>query len=87
MASVEKSMAEARAKAQIHVNEMMAEVSQQAASRHAAQEKEMQRKLHSAEADIAVTRQAALKAIHANAADLAASMVEKILGSKQRSEA
>jgi F0F1-type ATP synthase membrane subunit b/b' len=87
MASVDKSMADARARAQIHVTEMMTEVNQQSTARHAEQEKDMLRKLHKAEADIAVTRQAALSAVHAGAAELAAAIVEKILGSRQRGEA
>jgi len=84
VASVEKSLSEARAKAQVSVSDMMAEVMQQANERQAAQEKEQQRHLHRAEADIAVTREAALKAIGANAADLAGLVVEKILNSKGR---
>jgi F-type H+-transporting ATPase subunit b len=86
LAAVEKSLNEARAKAQVHVNEMMGDVANEASTRHATQEKEMLRRLHSAEADIAVTRQAALVAVRASAGDLASAVVEKILGSKQRGE-
>lgn len=86
VASVDKSLTEARAKAQAHVNEMMFEVANEAATRHAAQEKEISRRLHSAEAEIAVTRDAALASIRASAADLATAVVDKIIGSRQRVE-
>jgi F-type H+-transporting ATPase subunit b len=86
LAAVEKSLSEARAKAHAHVNEMLSNVVSEAATHQAAQEKEMQRRLHRAEADIAVTREAALTSIRASADDLAAAVVEKILGLKQRAE-
>jgi len=82
VASVEKSLAEARNKAREHVNEMLAQVGTETASAQSVQEKELLRQLHRAEADIAVTREAALNAIHSDAADLAAVAVEKLVGFK-----
>ena len=79
-------MGEARAKAHAHVNEMIAEVAHDASARQAKQEKEMQRRLHSVEAEIAVTRESALAAVRVGAADLAAAVVEKVLGSRLRSD-
>jgi F-type H+-transporting ATPase subunit b len=87
IAAVEKSMTEARAKAQATVSEMVAEVTANATERQSAQERDLLRHLHSAEADIAVTRQAAMKKIHESAADLATTVVEKILGFKSRGAA
>jgi len=87
VAAVEKSLATARANAQANVSEMMAEVVKDASLRQAAQEKELMRRLHRAEADIAVTREAALKSIQSSATDLAAVAVEKILGFKAKGAA
>jgi F-type H+-transporting ATPase subunit b len=82
--AVDKSLNDARAKAQASVAEMLADVTQDAANRKAAQERDLLRHLHSAEADIAVTREAALQKIQASASELAAVAVEKIVGFKLR---
>jgi F-type H+-transporting ATPase subunit b len=84
VAQVEKSLAEARAKAYADVGDMIAKVKETNAERQRAQEKELGRRLHRAEADIAVAREAALTSIRGTAADLAAVVVEKILGAKGR---
>jgi len=77
--AVDKSLSEARGKAQASVSEMITEVTSEAAKRQMTQENELLRRLHRTEADIAVTREAALNAIGASAADLAHSVIEKIL--------
>ena len=82
VAQVEKSLIAARAEAQAHVSEMIAKVKEEAAERRAAQERELMRHLHSAEADISVTRESALTAVRAS--DLAAVVVDKILGARGR---
>ncbi|MFA5040519.1 MAG: hypothetical protein WC464_02665 [Bdellovibrionales bacterium] len=84
LVSVEKALREARENAHGRVSEMLAEVAEEANGRRAAQEKELLRKLHTAEADIATTRTAALAEMRSSAEDLAAAVVEKILGSKSR---
>lgn len=86
MTAVEKSLNGARAKAQADVNEMLADVAAKTAASHATQEKEQQSRLQKAEAEIAVTREAALNSIRASAADLAGAVVEKIIGSRLRVE-
>jgi len=86
VAQVEKSLTEARARAHGTVSEMIAKVAEESALRQTAQERELQRRLHRSEADIAVTREAALNAVRDSAADLAATLVEKIVGSKMRVE-
>jgi F-type H+-transporting ATPase subunit b len=87
VAAVEKSLSEARAKAQARVGEMLAEVTEEANDHRAAQEKELSRKLHTAEEDIAVTRAKAMDAVRASASDIAAAVVEKVLGFKGRAKA
>ncbi len=87
VAALEKSLSEARAKAQVDVSDMLTNVTKDATDRQMAQEKELMRRLHRAEADIAVTREAALKSIQDCAADLAVVAVEKILGFKTKGAA
>jgi F-type H+-transporting ATPase subunit b len=84
VAKVDKSLSEARAKAHASITEMMTEVANESMKAQAAKEKELLRRLHSVEAEIAVTRDEALKSVQASAADLAAVVVEKILGSRGR---
>jgi F-type H+-transporting ATPase subunit b len=87
VASTEKALAEARDKAQARVGEMLAKVAEEANERRVAQERELVRKLHRAEEDIATSRAAALEKIQANANDLAKAVVDKILGVTKRSRA
>ncbi|MDR3423782.1 MAG: ATPase [Alphaproteobacteria bacterium] len=87
VATVEKSLGEARAKAQASVSAMIAEVNEESTARQAEQERALSRSLHSAEAEIAVMREAALKEIRGCVADLAAAVVGKILGSRERAGA
>lgn len=84
VASVEKSLNEARSRAQTSVSEMMAEVTETAYQHRVAKEKELSRQLHRAEEDIAVTREAAMKEVQVCATDLAQTIVGKILGSGGR---
>jgi F-type H+-transporting ATPase subunit b len=79
----EKSLAIARADAQAKVSEMLASVAEEANERRAVQEKELLRKLHRAEEDIATSRAAALEEIQEKAADLAKAVIEKILEAKR----
>jgi F-type H+-transporting ATPase subunit b len=81
-AQVEKSLVEARSKAQASVSEMIAKVAEESAVRQAKQERELSRRLHSAEQEISVTREAALNAVRASAAELAASVIEKVIGTR-----
>jgi F-type H+-transporting ATPase subunit b len=87
VAETEKSLNEAREKAQARVSEMLAEVAEEAAKRHSVQEKDLLRKLHTAEEDIATSRTAALGEIRASAADFAKAVVDKILDVKKRVKA
>jgi F-type H+-transporting ATPase subunit b len=87
VASVEKSLSEARANAQTRVTEMLAKVDEEANAHKVMQEKELLRKLHLAEEDIAVSRTAALEKVRICAADLATAMVDKILSSSARAKA
>jgi len=80
--AVEKALAAARARAHEHVNGMMVELAAEMLTHQTAQERELKRRLHAAEADIAVTREAALKKVRDSAADLAAAIVSSITGSK-----
>jgi F-type H+-transporting ATPase subunit b len=87
VASVEKSLGEARAQAQAKVGDMLAKVAEKADTHKAAKEKELLRHLHLAEEDIAVTRAAAMKEVRAAAEDLATAVVGTILGNKGRVKA
>jgi|GEM_PF-333159 F-type H+-transporting ATPase subunit b len=84
VAAVEKSLSEARARAQVSVSEMLAAVAAEADAHKAAKEKDLLRQLHRAEEDIAVTREAAMQEVRAAASGLAKSIVGKILGSLER---
>lgn len=79
----EKSLNLARADAQAKVSEMLAKVAEEANERRATQEKELLRKLHHAEEDIATSRAAALEQVEEKAADLAKAVIEKILEAKR----
>ncbi|MDE2029281.1 MAG: ATPase [Alphaproteobacteria bacterium] len=81
-AEVEKSLGEARMRAQAHVADMIAKLEEETAAHSGAQEKELARKLRAVEADIAVAREAALKSVRKSAGDLAASVAEKAAGVK-----
>ena len=80
---VEKSLSEARDKAHEGVNTMLASVAEESYERRATQEKDLLRKLHRVEADIATSRTAALEKIRECATDLASAIVGKILGVKR----
>lgn len=84
VAKTEKSLSEAREKAQARVSEMLAKVAEESNRRHAAEEKELLRHLHLAEEDIAISRTAALQEIRASATDFAKAVVDKILDAKKR---
>jgi F-type H+-transporting ATPase subunit b len=84
VASSEKALANARLKAQESVSNMIAKVTEEAAAHQAAQERELQRSLHNAEAEIAVIREGALKHVDASAADIAKDIVAKILSPRER---
>jgi len=87
VAVTEKALLEARANAHAGVSEMLAKVSEEANERRAAQEKELSRKLHRAEADISSARATALEQIYATAEDLAKVVIDKILEAKRRGAA
>lgn len=87
VASSDKSLQNARLKAQESVSNMIAKVQEEAASHQASQERELQRSLHNAEADIAISREAALKHIDASAVDIAKDIVAKILSAGERVKA
>lgn len=87
VAAMDRSLAEARENAQGKVNEMLAHVAQEANEHQAAKEKELLRKLHRAEEDIAVSREAAMQQVREGASALAEAVVAKILGSKGRAKA
>ncbi len=82
-ASVEKGLAEARAKAHEGVSVQLAKVAEEANERRATQEKELMRKLHRAEADIATARASALEQIRSDAEGFANEVIAKILGKKR----
>ena len=84
VAAVEKSLGDARAKAQASVSEMLADVAEESAQHQTAKEKELSRRLHREEAEIAVARADAMKEVHTAASDLASAIVTKILESKER---
>jgi F-type H+-transporting ATPase subunit b len=84
VAKVEKSLAEARAKAQATMSEMVAKVTEESTLRQTAQERELARHLHAAEEGIAVVREAALASVRSSAKDLAAVVVDKVVGAKVR---
>ncbi len=87
LAESDKSLAEARENAQAKVGEMLAHVVEEANAHQAAKEKELLRKLHRAEEEIAVSREAAMQKVREAASDLAAAIVGKILGSNGRARA
>ena len=82
--ATEKALAEARVKAMAKIREQIAEVSADTAARQAAQERELLRNLHRAEADIAVAHEAAMQNIGASASELAVAIGEKCLSAKKR---
>ena len=82
VAASDKALNEARTKAQESVATMIAKVGEEAAAHQATQERELQRIMHRAEADIAVARETALKDMRAGAADLAKEIIAKILHAK-----
>ncbi len=82
-AVAEKSLAEARAKAQASVSEMMAQIAEETAKAQVAQDHTLQRHLHSAEEKIAVARQAGLNAIHSTVTELATVIVDKVINDKK----
>jgi F-type H+-transporting ATPase subunit b len=80
-ARVDKLLKEARDAAQTSAQNMIAEVAENTAARQMAQDKELLRRLHSAEASIVVARESALATIRASASsELATAMTEKLLG-------
>ncbi len=87
VASMDKALAEARENAQSKVGEMLAHVAAEANEHQAAKEKELLRKLHRAEEDIAVSREAAMQQVRDSASELAEVIVGKILGPKGRARA
>ncbi|MDD3371889.1 MAG: F0F1 ATP synthase subunit B' [Alphaproteobacteria bacterium] len=87
VAVAEKALSEAREKAQADVTEMLTRVADEAVERQATQEKDLLRKLHSAEEGIAVARAAALEKVRGVALDLAENVVEKVLGVKKQVKA
>jgi F-type H+-transporting ATPase subunit b len=87
VAAVEKSLTAARSNGQAKISEMVAQVTEESAARQTAQERDLLRHLHRAEADISVTREAALSAIRASAEELAATVIEKVTGTKTRVQA
>jgi F-type H+-transporting ATPase subunit b len=85
-AQVDKALADARGQAQVTVSTLIAEVTADAAEKQAAQEKALQRRLHTAEEEIAVARTAAIQSVSTSVSDLAAMVVEKVLGVRGRVE-
>jgi F-type H+-transporting ATPase subunit b len=84
VAKVEKSLAQARSKAQATMSEMVAKVSEESTFRQTAQERELARHLRAAEESIAVARESALASVRSSAKDLAAVVVDKVVGAKIR---
>lgn len=87
VAAVDKSMNDARAKAQEEVSDMLAKVTEEASKRQAAQEHELLRKLRASEEEIAVTYAAAMEQVRHVANDVAVSVVDKILDVGKRAGA
>lgn len=87
VAAMDRSLADARESAQSKVNEMLAHVAAEANEHQAAKEKELLRKLHRAEEDIAVSRESAMQQVRESATGLAEAVIAKILGSKGRARA
>ncbi|MDD4617498.1 MAG: hypothetical protein PHW76_10430 [Alphaproteobacteria bacterium] len=87
LAATDKALGEARAKAQAEVNEMLARVAEESNERQTSQERELLRKLHRAEEDIAVSRAVAFEQVRSVAEDLANAIVEKILDGKKGAKA
>ena len=84
-AQVEKALADARAKAQATVSEIKAQAAKEAAEQQSVQQKELSRRLHEAETKIKASRDAAIRDAQKSAADLSASIVDKIAGLKKAS--
>ncbi len=80
LAHYEKTLAEARAKAQVMLSDLTAKAASEAAERQAAQQQELVKRIAEAEGRIAATRDAAIREVHEMVFDLASSMVAKVAG-------
>ncbi len=82
LASYEKALSDARAKAHATVSAIKLEAAKESAEHQAVQHKELTKRLHEAEAKISASRDAALKDIQGAVSDLANGIVEKMTGIK-----
>ncbi len=87
VAAMDRSLADARENAQAKVNEMLAHVAAETNEHQAAKEKELLRKIHRAEEDIAVSRESAMQQVRENAGGVAEAVVAKVLGARGRARA
>ncbi|MGE3623381.1 MAG: F0F1 ATP synthase subunit B' [Bdellovibrionales bacterium] len=83
MAQYEKALADARTLAQASVSETSLKAAQEAAARHAEQQKVLAARLAEAEAKIHAARDEAVRDIKSTASSLAEAIVGKVLGLKQ----
>jgi F-type H+-transporting ATPase subunit b len=82
LAQYEKALAEARSKAQAVVSEIAAAAARESAEKQAAQQKQLASRLLEAEAKIAAAREAGLCEAREKAGELAAAIVEKVVGER-----
>jgi F-type H+-transporting ATPase subunit b len=78
----EKALTDARAKAQATVSEITAAAAKASAESQTAQQRELSKRLHDAEAKIGAAKNDAIKNIGSAAQDLAGTIVEKVSGMK-----
>lgn len=81
-ARYEKALADARAKAQATVNEIVASAMEEAAARQAGQQEALEKRVAEAEEKIAAMRDSAFREVQSAAVDLAGAVVEKLTGLK-----
>lgn len=78
----DKALAEARAKANATISAIKTEASKLATEQQTAQSKQLNERLREAEANIATTRDVALRDVEGTVAGLAAMIVENVTGTK-----
>ncbi len=78
----EKALQDARAKAQVTVNEIIATAMNESAAQQTRQQQQLEKQVEEAEAKIAAMRDAAFKEVQGAAAGLAGTVVEKLTGLK-----
>jgi F-type H+-transporting ATPase subunit b len=80
MAQYEKALADARIQAQATISEITASAAKESASKQATQQQAIAMRLSEAEAKINASRDAAIKGVKDEAANLAKSIVERVSG-------